>query len=378
VHRDFLREVERNLRIALDWRNGSTSASRSLASAMAVNNETVVAVADFALKNVELGYGLNDVHDAPMALDRALKGAGSVWSVAGDPNTGYSLRRRITEAGDTLARQPQAGAGNAAAELRMAYDSAYGRNPDPSDAYRHAVKAVEAAAIPIVSPNNPAATLGTVIGDIRQKPAKFASVLTRPARRIGPTGNDLTPVEVTIALMDQLWHNQTDRHSPGDTEPTVPLTPEQAGWAVHTAGLLVQVFRSGWIRRGVALRREPQSRWNRAPSDAQTRAGAVPSSRWTSTDSRGLYMKLADAGLTLDDIDLGGIDAESDHKLDEYFVTTPYVSAALRGGRTLFLGRKGSGKSALFTQLSTARPIRGTWSIRRRSRCAVTPWFIER
>src|SRR5450755_4200274 len=35
VHRDFLREVERNLRIPLDWRNGSASASRSLGSAMA-------------------------------------------------------------------------------------------------------------------------------------------------------------------------------------------------------------------------------------------------------------------------------------------------------------------------------------------------------
>jgi len=62
-------------------------------------------------------------------------------------------------------------------------------------------------------------------------------------------------------------------------------------------------------------------------------------------------LRLADAKLTLGDIELGGIDAESDHNLDEYFVLTPYVGAALRGSRTLFLGRKGSGKSALFRQL---------------------------
>ncbi len=49
-------------------------------------------------------------------------------------------------------------------------------------------------------------------------------------------------------------------------------------------------------------------------------------------------------------LDLGASDAESDRRLGEYFVTTPYVEEALSGRRTLFLGRKGSGKSALFRQ----------------------------
>ena len=62
-------------------------------------------------------------------------------------------------------------------------------------------------------------------------------------------------------------------------------------------------------------------------------------------------MRLDEVGLTLADIDLGGIDAESDPRLEEYFVTTPYVHNAFSGRRSLFLGRKGSGKSALFTQL---------------------------
>lgn len=62
-------------------------------------------------------------------------------------------------------------------------------------------------------------------------------------------------------------------------------------------------------------------------------------------------MRLDEAGFTLDDLDLGGIDAESDYRLSQYFVTTPYVRSALAGRRTLILGRKGSGKSALYTQL---------------------------
>lgn len=62
-------------------------------------------------------------------------------------------------------------------------------------------------------------------------------------------------------------------------------------------------------------------------------------------------MKLDEAGLTLRDVDLGGFDAESDYKLAEDFVATQFVEAAVEGRRTLFLGRKGSGKSALFSQL---------------------------
>lgn len=62
-------------------------------------------------------------------------------------------------------------------------------------------------------------------------------------------------------------------------------------------------------------------------------------------------MRLDEAGLRVRDIDLGGFDAESDHKLAEDFVRTPLVDEALTGRSHLYLGRKGSGKSALFRQL---------------------------
>ncbi len=62
-------------------------------------------------------------------------------------------------------------------------------------------------------------------------------------------------------------------------------------------------------------------------------------------------MRLDEAGLRIRDVDLGGFDAESDHKLAEDFVRTPLVDEALTGRSHLFLGRKGSGKSALFRQL---------------------------
>jgi hypothetical protein len=62
-------------------------------------------------------------------------------------------------------------------------------------------------------------------------------------------------------------------------------------------------------------------------------------------------VRLGESGLTLGDIDLGELDAEADTDLPKYFVRTPYVEEAVAGRASLFLGRKGSGKSGVFTQL---------------------------
>ncbi len=62
-------------------------------------------------------------------------------------------------------------------------------------------------------------------------------------------------------------------------------------------------------------------------------------------------MNLQEAGKTLRDVQVGTPDAEADRRLATYFLRTPHVEAALQLRRTLFLGRKGAGKSALFTQL---------------------------
>jgi hypothetical protein len=47
--------------------------------------------------------------------------------------------------------------------LATAWNRAYGRNPDPSGAYRDAIRAVEASAKPIILPADPVATLGKMI-----------------------------------------------------------------------------------------------------------------------------------------------------------------------------------------------------------------------
>jgi len=62
---------------------------------------------------------------------------------------------------------------------------------------------------------------------------------------------------------------------------------------------------------------------------------------------------LFELGLTLKDVDLGAIDAESDHNLANHFIKTTYATDILSARHEHVLGRKGSGKSALFRQLQT-------------------------
>lgn len=63
-------------------------------------------------------------------------------------------------------------------------------------------------------------------------------------------------------------------------------------------------------------------------------------------------MKLSDKGFTIKDLDFGTVDAEADRRLADYFINTPQVDQSLRFRSAHFLGRKGAGKSAIFTQLS--------------------------
>lgn len=62
-------------------------------------------------------------------------------------------------------------------------------------------------------------------------------------------------------------------------------------------------------------------------------------------------MRLVQKGITVKELDFGTVDAEADRKLAEYFIDTPQVDEALNFRSAHFIGRKGSGKSSIFTQL---------------------------
>ncbi|GAB3535884.1 hypothetical protein GCM10027403_14760 [Arthrobacter tecti] len=122
--------------------------------------------------------------------------------------------------------------------LARAWTYAFGLDAKPAEAMDFAVKAVERATTPVVSPRNDVATLGTAARDVKNQ-----GDWTH-----GMRVNDLAPANTTIHhMMQTLWYGQQYRHvNKNSTPPTV----EQAQTHVMLAATLVGWFSSGAVVRG--------------------------------------------------------------------------------------------------------------------------------
>ncbi len=151
---------------------------------------------------------------------------GSVWTVTPD---GLSLQRRVTAAEQDAYMAAVTPLDEASNQLKQAWRAAYGRDPDPSDAWDHSIKAVETLLWYLVIPNNSKATLGLIISALQAKPEKWTF-------RLGRGG-----VEAFTSVLCLIWPNP-DRHGSGDSRrPTV----EESETVVQTAVAVV-----GWLRKG--------------------------------------------------------------------------------------------------------------------------------
>jgi hypothetical protein len=173
---------------------------------------------------------------AVTSLSEILTMGGSAWRVSSD---GCSLERRVDETVRAAAEAAATPGTSSATHLAAAWESIYGRNPNPSRAYSESIKAVEAVAIPVVSPRSARATLGTVIGDLDNQQGRWQFAIAVPS------GTD--PSAPLLTMLRLLWNGQTDRH--GSAGPTIPPSAEVAATAVHLAATLVQWFRGGAITR---------------------------------------------------------------------------------------------------------------------------------
>jgi hypothetical protein len=242
--RSFVMEIERTCQIPIPWQNGPNGAANEVWQAMCRDRALAVRVLDYALGDVMLGYEGTEIEPAVKEFHRALQQAGANYVVVQpDPEyVRYRLERRTIPAAAAAAQAQTSLPGNASGHLGKAWAAAFGREPDPSAAYSETVKAVEAAAIPVVLPNDSLATLGKVVAQMRANPQKYTVVFSRGASPA--KGTTLSPLEVVIALADLLWSNQTDRHAAADPQPAVPVTQAQAELAVNMAVTLVHTFRS--------------------------------------------------------------------------------------------------------------------------------------
>ncbi|MEU3394973.1 hypothetical protein [Streptomyces albidoflavus] len=175
------------------------------------------------------------------ALSAMLDDAGSAYRI-NEARDG--LEEKVAPAVRDAVRQTIADAagtpftGSAANHLATAWQAAYGRGPNPVRAYSEAIKAVEGAAHAVIQPNNTKATLGTMLGELKNARHKFTATIASP-------GDDA--VLLAEAMMRTLWTGQTSRH--GSQTGTVPETLEAARAGVHLAATLVQWFISGAVTR---------------------------------------------------------------------------------------------------------------------------------
>jgi hypothetical protein len=186
-----------------------------------------------------------DVIDAYLHLDpnnpsrrnrlrEFLAEAGSAWTVAPD---GKSLQRAVQPEAQAAFEKATSTADLASGELAETWSMAYGRTLDASDAWDHAIKAVEAILIPIVCPAKDRANLGSVAGDLKAQPQRFS---------FGLQGSGIGGVETLEAMLRLMWPNP-DRHG-GGSNGRVP-TIEEARAVVHLAVTIVQWGRDGHIMK---------------------------------------------------------------------------------------------------------------------------------
>ena len=216
-------EAERALRVPIDLR----ASDLEDAFTKLLNRVDMLDLVDLALHRWAQGD-----KRAAQQLEQILLDAGSAWMVHHDAT--FCLVRRVEPEVYAAASKLISEAGRPGALLGIAWQHAYGRSPNPGLAYREAVRAIEAAACPVVLPKEPMATLGKVIIALRQAPpGKFA---------IAITPDTVKPAEVVANMMALIWKGQIDRH--GTADESVPLTVSQkeAEMAVHLAVPLVHWF----------------------------------------------------------------------------------------------------------------------------------------
>ena len=151
------------------------------------------------------------------------------------------LERRVDEtAAKAFERSAAVSGDEAGRHLRQAWTATYGLHPDPTTAYREAVRAVEAVACPLVLPKDQKRTLGKVISHLKQASNKWALAI--------PDGSAAGGGVVPLAgMLELLWTGQVSRHGGAPTSRDQRQIEAEA--AVSLAATLVQWFATGVVRR---------------------------------------------------------------------------------------------------------------------------------
>lgn len=233
VHRvHFIAEYDELRRLMKPLAPDMHGALLSTALRMRKDDDLTLSVADFLV--AQLSFTSHESWNAD--LDELLSNAGSVWRV-GRRLGAAGLERRVPTAVQVASDAVIASTSTAGELLSEAWHAAFGMNPDPEKAYSKAIKAVEEAAKPRVSPKDSVATLGKMVSAMRDQ-KDWALPLQDDEKN--PSSDSV------VKMMRSLHSGQQQRHGGnGDRA----ATQEEAEAALFLAVPLVQFFHSGLAAR---------------------------------------------------------------------------------------------------------------------------------
>ena len=179
-------------------------------------------------------------------LEDLLSRGGSAWRVGVDP---AGLFERVTDSEWKVFEEATSEQDAATEHLDAAWEAAWRVDPNGQVAFDEAVKAVEAALRPVVTPNDSAAHLGRIRGELKVSQEHYTSRLERTLE--GSKRQPATPfanegVQMIYELTGSLWRSHR-RH--GDPERRVPHGVEEGRDAVTLATALIAMQRRGFLER---------------------------------------------------------------------------------------------------------------------------------
>ena len=181
-----------------------------------------------------LGHSCGDAQ----SLEHVLKAAGHVLRVSPD---GRRLVERIEPTLWNEHEQVTQLDDQASQYMQEAWALAFGREPNLSDAWGRAIKAIETLLKPIVSPKNDKATIGSMVSALRQSPDKWKCKL--PDREYKANGKTRVKpgIEVFIDALATIGY-QPDRHGSDQ--------PQDVDEATARSVLFLATTVVGWLRDG--------------------------------------------------------------------------------------------------------------------------------
>lgn len=230
---EALRALQLDFRLEIPLGAAGTAPYNDLMQRMNDDDEFALDVLDWMVHNHRYFSAGHQTEEWVNELGQLLYQGGSAWEVITVEYMDHRLTRRAVGPVIEVLGQTATEATRAHSHLSAAWSRLMGRNPDPSSAYREAVKAVEAVAKPVVLPRDDRATMGLMIAALRDKPEKWSVTLGS--------------VDDLRSQMEAVWTGQLDRHGTDDEDAPLNVSQEEADAAFSICLNLVRQFVGGHV-----------------------------------------------------------------------------------------------------------------------------------